>query len=114
VLVSRVAPQQRARTSNRSPTPPPIGGWNTRDEVGNMPPQDAEVLDNWLPDVNSVKPRRGYTQFASGIGTGDVHTLATYVSSTGEKKFLAAGGTSIYDITSNHRSISHSVGYSFV
>jgi len=101
VLVSRQAlVQQRARSSIRSPTPAPFGGWNTRDDVGNMPAEDAEVLDNWLPDVNSVKPRKGFTQFVSGVGTGDVHTLATYVTSTGSKKFLAAGGTSIYEITS--------------
>lgn len=97
-MVSR-APR-RVRTSQRSPTPPPIGGWNTRDEVGNMPAEDAETLDNWVPDVNSVKPRKGYEQFASGVGAGNVHTLATYVTSAGTKKFLAAGGNTIYDITS--------------
>ncbi len=99
-MVSRVTARQRVRSSFRSPTPAPIGGWNTRDEVGNMPIADAEVLDNWLPDVNSLKPRKGYTQFTSSVGSGDVHTLATYVGTTGTKKFLAAGGTSIYDITS--------------
>jgi len=65
-----------------------------------MPTQDAEILDNWVPDVNSLKPRKGFQQFTTGVGTGAVHTLATYVSSKGTKKFLAAGGTSIYDITS--------------
>jgi len=96
VLASR-AP--RFRTSTRSPTPAPIGGWNTRDEVGNMPVQDAEILDNWIPDVNSVKPRKGFEQFASGVGSGDVHTLAIFVTSTGTNQFLAVGDRTIYDIT---------------
>ncbi len=99
-MVSRAVLRQRVRSSYREATPAPVGGWNTRDDVGNMPPQDAEILDNWLPDVNSVKPRKGWTQFTSGVGSGDVHTLATYVGTTGTKKFLAAGGTTIYDITS--------------
>jgi hypothetical protein len=80
-------------------TPAPTGGWNTRDDVGNMPRKDAETLDNWVPDVNSVKPRKGYKQFASGVGTADVHTLATFVTSVGTNKFIAASGTSIYDIS---------------
>jgi len=65
-----------------------------------MPPRDAEVLDNWVPDINALKPRKGYTQFTSGVGTGDVHTLTPFVTSLGTEKFIAAGGTSIYDITS--------------
>lgn len=90
----------RFRTSSRSPTPAPIGGWNTRDEVGNMPVQDAEILDNWIPDVNSVKPRKGFEQFASGVGSTDVHTLAVFTTSTGTNQFLAVGDRTIYDITS--------------
>ena len=65
-----------------------------------MPPGDAEILDNWIPDVNSVKPRKGREEFTSGVGAGDVHTLAIFVTSTGTNKFLASGGTTIYDITS--------------
>ena len=67
-MVSRVPLRQRIRSSYRATTPAPIGGWNTRDEVGNMPPQDAEILDNWVPDVNSLKPRKGFKQFASAVG----------------------------------------------
>jgi hypothetical protein len=70
-----------------------------------MPVKDAEVLDNWVPDINAVKPRKGYQQFASGVGTADVHTLATFVTSIGTNKFLAAGGTSIYDISSGTASL---------
>jgi hypothetical protein len=39
--------------------PPPLGGWNTRDDISSMPPQDAQYLENWLPDVNSVQMRKG-------------------------------------------------------
>ena len=88
------------RSSYRATMPAPTGGWNTRDDIGNMPAADAQVLDNWIPDVASVKPRQGFAQFASGVGSGSVDTLATFVTNLGANKFIAVGGGSIYDITS--------------
>ena len=40
--------------------PPPVGGWNTRDDIGVMPPTDAEVLDNWIPEGAYLRPRKGH------------------------------------------------------
>lgn len=39
--------------------PAPIGGWNTRDDAGSMPPEDAELLVNWIPEANFLRQRRG-------------------------------------------------------
>ena len=77
----------------------PTGGWNTTSSLSEMPALDAVVLDNFFPTVGSVDLRRGHESYATGIGAGDVETLAEYHSG-GTRKFLAAGGGAIYDISS--------------
>jgi hypothetical protein len=79
--------------------PAPIGGLNTRDDIGNMPDTDAITLDNWFPDVGKVTQRKGFTGHATGVGSGLVETLAEYNSGT-TRKLLAAGANRIYDATS--------------
>jgi len=100
-LVSRAAlARERYRSSYRGSTPAPIGGWNTRDDLANMPRADAAVFDNWLPDTNAVRLRKGYQQFCTGVGSGNVETLQSHVTTSGTDKLLACGGGRIYDITS--------------
>lgn len=81
-----------------SSTPAPVKGWNARDELDAMDPLDAITLDNWFPDVTGVTVRSGFTQFASGLGTKPVETLAEWRSGA-SAKFLGACDTSIFDIT---------------
>ncbi|MGI9499788.1 MAG: hypothetical protein ACR2P3_07105 [Geminicoccaceae bacterium] len=77
----------------------PIGGWNARDALDNMPPEDAVCLDNWYPGFGSITLRKGFTEFADTVGAGAVETLATLqVGSV--NKFLAASSTNVYDISS--------------
>lgn len=45
--------------------PAPIGGWNTRDDAGNMPPQDAELLVNWIPEANFLRQRKGSEHYVT-------------------------------------------------
>lgn len=79
--------------------PCPTGGWNARDALDAMDPKDAVVLDNWFPETDSIRLRRGYTGFcASGMGSGAVETLMEYVGSSA--KFLAAANGEIWDISS--------------
>lgn len=87
--------KQRARTSS---VPAPLGGWNARDALGAMGPQDAVWLTNFFPGTSAVILRSGYTQWATGI-TGYVNSVMGYVSGSSSKLFAAAG-TSIYDVTS--------------
>lgn len=51
--------QARGTGASTFTQPAPIGGWNTRDDAGNMPPQDAELLVNWIPEANFLRQRRG-------------------------------------------------------
>lgn len=77
----------------------PTGGWNARDSVANMPPEDAVTLTNFFPATTDVQLRNGYTKHATGI-TGQVESLIHYSSGTDDELFAIAGG-SVYDVTSS-------------
>lgn len=99
-LLSRQERLQLAAQSNVQPTsvPAPFKGWNTRDALDAMGPEDAVLLDNWYPDAGGVTVRNGYQSFATGAGTGPVKTLAEYNYGT-TRKLLAAASGKIYDIS---------------
>lgn len=73
----------------------PIGGWNARDSIAQMPPTDAVTLNNFFPTPTDVQLRLGYTKYSTGI-TGQVNTVMNYAGPTSQKLFAAAG-TKIYD-----------------
>lgn len=76
----------------------PRGGWNARDNIADMPPEDAVTLINWVPTASDVAVRSGFTQHATGI-TGQTESLMVYNSASASKMFAAASN-SIYDISS--------------
>ena len=79
--------------------PSPIGGWNRRDALDIMPPEDAVTLDNWFPGTGKVVLRRGYTEHVtSGIGSSNVDTLEEYNATT-VRKLLAGANGNIYDVS---------------
>lgn len=90
---------RRRRKAQRRSVSAPVGGWNTRDALHAMPPKDAVTLDNWFPAVGSVNLRKGFEQYATGVGASDVESLFEYHSGS-TRKFLGAGGGAIYDISS--------------
>jgi hypothetical protein len=73
----------------------PIGGWNARDSIAQMPPTDAVSLNNLYPTPTDIQMRLGYTKYSTGI-TGQVNTLMNYSGTNAEKLFAAAGSV-IYD-----------------
>ena len=83
------------RTAVTASVSSPIGGWNARDSIANMPPLDAVTLNNFWPTPTEVQLRLGYSQFSTGI-TGQVNSLMNYAGVT-QQKLFAAAGTSIYD-----------------
>lgn len=74
----------------------PIGGWNARDSIAQMPPTDAVTLNNLYPTPTDIQLRLGYTKYSTGI-TGEVNTLMNYSGSTVETLFAAAVNT-IYNV----------------
>jgi hypothetical protein len=94
--------RQAARTKGRRiavsrsvSLPSPVGGWNARDTMTNMKPEDAVVMENWFPLTTECQLRKGYTKEATGI-SGQVESLMVYSAGTSEKLFAVAGG-SFYD-----------------
>ncbi len=79
-------------------TPAPVGGWNARDSIADMPITDASILKNWFPGTSRIRIRRGFEEQATGL-TGPVETLMTYASGTAQEMYAAANNA-IYNVTS--------------
>ena len=88
----------RAKSRSVSVTAP-VGGWNARDSLADMPAADAVIMQNWFPLTTEVTLRKGYTQWATGI-SGQVESMFVYAGATTNKLFAAAGGA-FYDVTAN-------------
>jgi hypothetical protein len=90
----------RAQVSDVLSTPAPIGGWNARDALANMPVQDAYRLVNWYPTTSDVKLRGGRENYATGI-TGTVETLAVYNAMDGTSELYAVSDSDVYDVSNS-------------
>jgi len=87
--------QAKPFTALTSSITSPIGGWNARDSIAEMPPTDAVTLTNLYPNPTDVQLRKGYTKASIGI-TGKVNTVMNYAGANTQKLFAAAG-TAIYN-----------------
>ena len=80
-------------------TPPPVGGWDTRNALADMPSENAIILDNWFPSTDRVTLRKGYESHATGLGSS-VESLLDYTPLDGATELYAAAGGAIYDVSS--------------
>jgi hypothetical protein len=94
-----VFPQASSQVANLRQREAPIGGLNTRDSFDNMPLEDARLLLNWVPDYGGLTVRKGYTGHATGVGSGDVLTIAQF-NNGATQKMIAFSATAAYDATS--------------
>lgn len=78
--------------------PPPVGGWDTRQALADMPKENAVILDNLFPSTDKVTVRRGSTSFATGM-TGAVESLLEYTAVDGSAELYAANNGAIYDVS---------------
>lgn len=100
-IAAQAAKKRRQAQGQRSATvslPSPIGGWNARDSLAEMPPSDAVSLTNWFPTTSDVMCRLGYTQWSTGYPS-QVNTVMPYNPAGGSQKLFAACGANIYDAT---------------
>jgi hypothetical protein len=89
--------QSQSQTARTISLPAPLGGWNARDSLALMAPDDAIYLTNWWPALSSVNVRNGYTNFATGLPAA-VETLMPYAGGSTDKFFAISNG-SVYDIS---------------
>jgi hypothetical protein len=75
--------------------PAPVGGWNARDPLANMPITDAVTMVNWWPTPRYIQVRQGYIKYSTGYPS-QVETIAGYRGNT-QSKLFAACNNNIYD-----------------
>lgn len=102
-------PDRRQKSVVRS-VPAPVGGWNARDEIDNMEPNEAVELVNFFPGQGLVSLFGAYAQHATGMG-GVVETIAEFNAGSTRKMLSAANGN-IWDSTSAGAASSLAAGFS--
>jgi hypothetical protein len=82
--------------------PAPVKGWYAQESLIDADPQSASVLDNFFPEPETIRARRGKQPHVTGIEEA-IETLMPYVSATGTQKLFAAAvdgsGARIWDVT---------------
>jgi len=91
------------------PFPSPVGGWNARDAISAMPPEDAVVLDNWFPGLGACRTRGGGAAYANTLGAS-VKTLFEFNAKT-TRKFLGMANGKIWDISAIGAGVSLATGF---
>lgn len=77
-----------------------MGGWNARDSIVDMDEKDAVSMDNFFPETNDVRVRRGWANHVTGIGQ-QVESLMVYNKPDGTQTMFCAANDSFYNVTSS-------------
>jgi hypothetical protein len=91
--------QVQGTTAYVASLPAPVGGWNARDSLANMPIEDAVTLQNWFPGVSNCVLRGGYTQYSTGL-SGQVESLFNYSGGNTQKLWAVTSSGRLYDVSS--------------
>lgn len=86
------------QNSSLTTLPAPLGGWNARDNIAAMSPQDAIELVNLIPQNTKCVTRGGYRIHSSGMG-GNVETITEYVAANGTRRLIAAANGNLWNAT---------------
>lgn len=90
--------RSRSQIGRRDAIPAPTRGWNARDPLAKMRPDEAVVLDNWIPRPADVEARKGYASHVTGFASA-VLTLMPYNAPSGTSSLWAATAGGIYNVT---------------
>lgn len=88
----------KAASSKVTTVPSPIGGLNAYDSLADMPPTDAIVLNNLVPQPYGCAARKGYRERNTGLD-GSVDTLASWAATDGTIIGMAWAGDKFYNVT---------------
>jgi hypothetical protein len=69
--------QAKKFTANTASITAPIGGWNARDSIAEMPATDAVTLTNMYPTPTDVTLRSGYTRYSQLTTSTGVQTISS-------------------------------------
>ncbi len=94
---------QRRVSVGRS-VPAPVGGWDAQSPLANMPPENAVILDNFIPRAGYVELRKGFVPWQTGLSI-PVETVMVWRSNlTAPDDIFAASGGNIYDVSNEGES----------
>jgi hypothetical protein len=97
----RGSSKNKGQTAISVSMPAPIGGWNAREALANMPATDAVYLKNIIPRTGYCETRKGVVEWVDGM-TGTVQTIMPYNNATSNDSALfAVTPSGIYDVTVN-------------
>lgn len=91
--------KSKRRIASTKARPSPIKGWNARDPIASMKPDEAIMLENWFPTAADLLLRKGISDHVTGI-SGQVQSLMPYNRPDGTQALFGAVGTEFYDVTS--------------
>lgn len=79
--------------------PAPVGGWDAQSPLAAMPPENAVILDNFIPRAGYVELRKGYAPWQTPLPL-PVETLMVWRTGlqVADDIFAACGG-SIFDVS---------------
>lgn len=78
----------------------PTGGWNARDSLAAMKPNDAVALTNWWPLPTYLESRPGHDSHGTSL-SGTIKTLAVYNALSGTSKMFAFSDSGSWDVSSS-------------
>lgn len=90
--------------------PAPYGGLNLRDDITALKLNEARILENWLPTSGQLHIRSGFSSHATGLGSGEVKTLASFVGYTASALLAGANGK-IFDVTTAGAATEKATGF---
>jgi hypothetical protein len=93
--------RDRGGTSRMTAWPAPLLGLNTRDNIANMLPGFARVLDNLYPGSGQCESRGGseITHIGIPLGGDEATAGASSLFPYGNDKLFAGGSNGIWDVT---------------
>lgn len=83
----------------RRSVPAPVGGWNARDALANMRPEDAIRLVNWYPRPTYCESRGGCIDYLTALGASG-KSLMNW-SGPSSNKFFVGTSAGIYDASNS-------------
>lgn len=98
-MLTSLSKVRRNETASTAHITAPVGGWNARDSIAAMKPEDAILMDNAYPTPTDVMLRKGQANHVTGI-SGQVQSLMVYSTPAGTMQLYGAAGTSFYNVTS--------------
>lgn len=90
--------------------PSPYGGLNLREDITALKPNEARVLENFFPSSGVTSLRYGFDQHGTGLGSGEVKTLAGFLGASSSKLIAGANGK-LFDVTTAGAGTELSTGY---